>query len=184
MHALPQTKDYKTDHFITRCHEENSMMSGLFSQNNLLLCGMQGNNGLLAKTFKKFPISPIQYTASLFSPLIRAKPLTIREQAHALNYLGKLSLAVLNVQYSTPVSVSCGWCPHLHCVFQVGSDKSFVKWYQQFSGFLDTTFLMIQDVICFAFPIILRICSSQQRVLPAETTTPRSLSFSTTCKGV
>ena len=27
-------------------------MSGLFSQNNLLLCGMQGNNG--------FPKSPIQ----------------------------------------------------------------------------------------------------------------------------
>ena len=59
MHALPLTKDYKTDHFITR-HEENSMMSGLFNQNNLLLCGMQGNNWLLAKTFKKFPKSPTQ----------------------------------------------------------------------------------------------------------------------------
>ena len=41
-------------------------MSGLFSQNNLLLCGMQGNNGngngnngLLAKTLKKFPKPPI-----------------------------------------------------------------------------------------------------------------------------
>ena len=33
-------------------------MSGLFSHNNLLLFGMQGNNGLLAKTFKKFPKSP------------------------------------------------------------------------------------------------------------------------------
>ena len=52
------------------------------------------------------------------------------------------------------------------------------------SGFLDTTFLMIHDVICFAFPITPHICSSQQRVLPAETTTPKSLSFSTTCKGV
>ena len=28
-------------------------MSGLFSQNNLLLCGMQGNHALLVKTFKK-----------------------------------------------------------------------------------------------------------------------------------
>ena len=34
-------------------------MSGLFSQTNLLLCGMKGNNGLLAKMFKKFPKSPI-----------------------------------------------------------------------------------------------------------------------------
>ena len=33
-------------------------MSGLFSQNNLLLCGMQGNKGLLAKTLKTFPKSP------------------------------------------------------------------------------------------------------------------------------
>ena len=33
-------------------------MSGLFSQNNLLLCAMQGNNGLLGKTLKTFPKSP------------------------------------------------------------------------------------------------------------------------------
>ena len=33
-------------------------MSGLFGQNNLLLCAMQGNNGLLGKTFKTFPKSP------------------------------------------------------------------------------------------------------------------------------
>ena len=33
-------------------------MSGLFSQNNLLLCAMQGNNGRLGKTLKTFPKSP------------------------------------------------------------------------------------------------------------------------------
>ena len=43
---------------IERFHEENSIMSGLFSQNNLFLCGMQGNNGLLGKTLKTFPKSP------------------------------------------------------------------------------------------------------------------------------
>ena len=48
-------------------------MSGLFSQNNPLLCGMQGNNGLLARTFKTFPKSSIQYTASRFSPLTSEK---------------------------------------------------------------------------------------------------------------
>ena len=47
-------------------------MSGLFSQSNLLLYGMQGNNGLLAKTLKKFPKSPVQYMASRFSPLTSA----------------------------------------------------------------------------------------------------------------
>ena len=41
-------------------------MSGLFSQNNLLLCGMQGNNGLLAKPFKKFPKSLIRPAGSQF----------------------------------------------------------------------------------------------------------------------
>ena len=34
---------------LKRFHEDNSIMSGLFSQNNLLLCGIQGNNRLLAK---------------------------------------------------------------------------------------------------------------------------------------
>ena len=49
-------------------------------------------------------------------------------------YPGKLSLAVLNFQYNTPVSLSCSWDPHLHCVFQIGSDKSFVKrWSKEFS---------------------------------------------------
>ena len=32
---------YRIDHIIKRFHEENSIMSGLFSQNNLLLCGVQ-----------------------------------------------------------------------------------------------------------------------------------------------
>ena len=40
-------------------------MSALFSQTNLFLCGMQGNNGLLAKTLKKNPKSPIQPAGSL-----------------------------------------------------------------------------------------------------------------------
>ena len=61
----------RIDHITKRFHGENSIMSGLFSKNNLLLCGMQGNNGLLAKTFKKF--SKITYTASLFLLLTRAK---------------------------------------------------------------------------------------------------------------
>ena len=48
------TTNYRIDHIIKRFHEENSMMLELFSQKNLLLCGMQGNNGLLAKPFKNF----------------------------------------------------------------------------------------------------------------------------------
>ena len=39
---------------LQRFHEENSIMSGLFSKNNLLLCGMQSNNGISAKTLKNF----------------------------------------------------------------------------------------------------------------------------------
>ena len=46
-------------------------MPGLFNHKNLILCGIQGNNGLLAKTFKK--ISKITYTASRFSLLTSAK---------------------------------------------------------------------------------------------------------------
>ena len=42
------------------------MMLELFSQKNLLLCGMKGNNGLLAKPFKKFPKSPLRPTGSHF----------------------------------------------------------------------------------------------------------------------
>ena len=41
-------------------------MSGLFSRNNLLQCGMQDNNGLLAKTFKKFSNSPLRLAGSHF----------------------------------------------------------------------------------------------------------------------
>ena len=52
--------------FIKRFHKENSIMSGLFSQHNLLLCGIQSNNGLLPKTFKKFPESPIRPAGSYF----------------------------------------------------------------------------------------------------------------------
>ena len=91
-----------------------------------------------------------------------------------MNYPSKLSLAVLNCHYDTPISMSRSWGPHLHCVLQMGSNECSVNGIST-SGFLD-------DVICFAFPIIPRICSSQQRVSPAETTTPRSLSFSTTCQ--
>jgi len=41
-------------------------MSGLFNHNNLLLCGTQGNNELLAKTFKKFSKSPLRLAGSHF----------------------------------------------------------------------------------------------------------------------
>ena len=41
-------------------------MSGLFSRDNLLLCGLQDNNGLLAKTFKKFSNSPLWLAGSHF----------------------------------------------------------------------------------------------------------------------
>ena len=61
------------DHVVKRFHKENSIMSGLFSQNNPLLCGMQGKNGLLARTFQTFPKSSIQYTASRFLPLTSEK---------------------------------------------------------------------------------------------------------------
>ena len=52
LHKILPT-NYRIDHIIKRFHEENFIILGLFSQNNLLLCGMQGNNGLLAKPFKK-----------------------------------------------------------------------------------------------------------------------------------
>ena len=52
-------QQYRIDRVIKRFHVENSIMSGLFSQTNLLLWGMQGNNGLLAKMFKNFSKSPI-----------------------------------------------------------------------------------------------------------------------------
>ena len=35
-------KLYRIDHIIERFREENSIMSGLLNQNNLLLCVMQG----------------------------------------------------------------------------------------------------------------------------------------------
>ena len=51
-----RTTDYSIDHIIKRFHEENSIMPGLFSKKNLVLCDMQGNNyGLLVKTIKKIP---------------------------------------------------------------------------------------------------------------------------------
>ena len=64
-HALPLHNKYRIDHIIKRFHEENSIISGLFKDNNLLLCGMQCNDGLLAK--KK--IQNHLYTASQFSRL-------------------------------------------------------------------------------------------------------------------
>ena len=55
------TTNYSIDHIIKRFHEENSIMPGLFSKKNLVLCDMQGNNyGLLVKTIKKFPKSPFR----------------------------------------------------------------------------------------------------------------------------
>ena len=35
-------KLYRIDHIMKRFREENSIMSGLLNQNNLLLCGIQG----------------------------------------------------------------------------------------------------------------------------------------------
>ena len=67
------TKNNGIDHVVKRFHKEDSIMSELFSQNSPLLCGMQGNNGLLARTSQIFPKSSIQYTASRFSPLTREK---------------------------------------------------------------------------------------------------------------
>ena len=63
-HALFLHNKYRID----QVHEENSIISGLFNQNNLLLCGMQGNDGLLAK--KKFQNH--LHTASRFSRLTSA----------------------------------------------------------------------------------------------------------------
>ena len=36
------TTNYSIDHIIKRFHEENSIMPGLFSKKNLVLCDMQG----------------------------------------------------------------------------------------------------------------------------------------------
>ena len=35
------TTSHRIDHIIKRFHEEDSIRSGLFSQNNLLLCGIR-----------------------------------------------------------------------------------------------------------------------------------------------
>ena len=57
------TTKYRIDHIIKCFNEENSIILGLFSQKNLLLCDMHGKNyGLLVKTIKQFP--KIIYTAS------------------------------------------------------------------------------------------------------------------------
>ena len=55
------TANYSIDHIIKRFHEENSIMPELFSEKNMVLCDMQGNNyGLFVKTIKKFPKSPFR----------------------------------------------------------------------------------------------------------------------------
>ena len=65
---FPCTTNYRIDHIIKRFHEKNSTISGPFSKNNLLLCGTQGNNGLLAKPFEIFSKSPIWPAGSHFWP--------------------------------------------------------------------------------------------------------------------
>ena len=65
---FPCTTNHRIDHIIKLFHEKNSTISGLFSKNNLLLCGTQGNNGLLAKTFENFSKSPIRPAGSHFWP--------------------------------------------------------------------------------------------------------------------
>ena len=62
--------NYGIDLIIKRFHEENSIMSGLFSKSNLLLWGMQGIKGFLRKRRK---ISNITYTAIQFLLLTSAK---------------------------------------------------------------------------------------------------------------
>ena len=61
------TTNYRIDQIIKGFHEETSIMSELFSQKNLLLCCMQGNNGLLAKPLKKFLKSPVRPAGSHFN---------------------------------------------------------------------------------------------------------------------
>ena len=61
------TTNHRIDHIKKRFHEDNSIMSELFSWENLLLSGMQGNNGLLARPFKKFPKSPIRSAVLTFN---------------------------------------------------------------------------------------------------------------------
>ena len=58
--------NYRINHIIKRFHEENSIMSGLFRQNNLLLCGMQGNNGFSAKTLNSFQNHLYSHSGSYF----------------------------------------------------------------------------------------------------------------------
>ena len=57
-------------------------MSKLFSQKNLLLCGMQGNNGFLAKHFQKFPKSPIWQAGSNFNKTLWER--TLRRLGRAI----------------------------------------------------------------------------------------------------
>ena len=69
------------NYIIKRFYEENPIMSELFSRNNLLLCGMQGNNALLGKTLKKIQN---QYTVTRFSLLISAT-FVVRAAVECLN---------------------------------------------------------------------------------------------------
>ena len=52
--------NYRIDHIFKLFHEENFILSGLFSRNNLLLCGKQGKKWVFRENVEKFPKSPIQ----------------------------------------------------------------------------------------------------------------------------
>ena len=52
--------NYRIDHIFKLFHEENFILSGLFSRNNLLLSGKQGKKWVFRENVEKFPKSPIQ----------------------------------------------------------------------------------------------------------------------------
>ena len=73
------TTNYSIDRIIKRFHEESSVIPGLFSKKNLVLCDMQGNDcGLLVKTIKKFP-------KSLFRPAGRVLTFDKHQICRAIN---------------------------------------------------------------------------------------------------
>ena len=75
-HARHLHNKLKNWHFIKHFREENSIMPTIFSHSSLLLCGMQGNNGLpFIENVQK--ISKITFPASQFS-LLTSATFTVR----------------------------------------------------------------------------------------------------------
>ena len=81
----------------------------MFSYNNLLLCGMKDKNGLLSKTFKKFPKSPF------------------RLASHAGVFRGaRISLYIGSDEIQAPLK-SPAWEATASCIGFVLTDKNSVK---------------------------------------------------------